>query len=31
MKFISDLAQAALVALLIGGPFAYYFAFVMQP
>jgi hypothetical protein len=31
MKFLTDIAQAALVAILIGGPFAFYFAFVMQP
>ena len=30
-SFASDLAQAALVAALIGLPFILYFAFVMKP
>lgn len=30
-SFIKDLAQATIMALLIGAPFAYYFAFVMKP
>lgn len=31
MKFMTDLTQATLVAILIGAPFAFYFAFMMQP
>jgi hypothetical protein len=31
MKTLKDLAAAAVAAVLIGGPFAYYFAFVMTP
>lgn len=30
-SFLRDLAQAAIMAVLIGGPFVYYFMFVMQP
>jgi len=31
MKTLKDLVGAAIVAVLIGAPFAYYFAFVMTP
>jgi hypothetical protein len=31
MKFLKDLAQAAVIAFLIGGPLFYYFLFVMKP
>lgn len=30
-SFIKDLTQAAVMAILIGLPFALYFAFVMKP
>jgi hypothetical protein len=30
-KFFKDLAQATVVALLIGGPMFAYFLFVMKP
>jgi hypothetical protein len=31
MKILKEFVQATLLAALIGAPFAYYFAFVMQP
>jgi hypothetical protein len=31
MNFIKDLAQAMVMAVLIGGPFFYYFLFMMEP
>jgi hypothetical protein len=31
MKYIVELAQAAVLALLIGGPMFYYFLFMMKP
>ena len=30
MNFIKDLAQAAMMALLVGGPIFYYFLFMMK-
>lgn len=30
-KFLKDLSQATVMALLIGGPMFYYFLFVMKP
>ena len=31
MKFLKELAQATILALLFGGPMFIYFLFVMQP
>jgi hypothetical protein len=31
MKFVKELFQAAIAALLIGGPMFAYFLFVMKP
>ena len=31
MKFLIELAQAAVIALLFGGPMFVYFLFVMKP
>jgi hypothetical protein len=31
IEFIKELGQAAIIATLIGGPFFYYFLFIMRP
>jgi len=31
IEFLKELGQAAIIAFLIGGPFFYYFLFMMKP
>jgi hypothetical protein len=31
LNFIKEMGQAAIIAILIGGPFFYYFLFMMEP
>jgi hypothetical protein len=31
IEFLKELGQAAIISLLIGGPFFYYFLFMMRP